>query len=438
MGKKKGNIAAGVAKALLILFGMLLPGIFLDVFYRLGVNYWGSWQAVSILRACKITYSSALKVLGGNVGVLVSIVSMFLTLNNNLSERFEKKIYGVPRAGLYENAGVFYRNTGKICLCAPALMLLFLNIEFCVSGYFVFGYCMLFMGMHYYRYDSSYSRPLEQMVCKIKDNLPKEGIWTWSMLSEYQILLECIGRSAEEEGNWAEIERLYFALLDATLEYSIDKRYLIAFYFYWIVFWKSEKKSKVVPLEMLRTYLDRLDVEVGKTGTIQESQWPVLWGMMRAAVCESGERELIRFLEHFYDFPRRGSDVLQKTEEYTLRQSAMEEQAGIMLILLEYRFRQMPPENVQFIDLSRKAWECGIRSFTFEKYRRTVGSDSSQNICFSQERYRCLSWVQIFVQSAFEEDKPGWEIVLENLMHDCDSDIKNSFIANINTIEIGR
>lgn len=438
MREKRANIVAGMAKVMLVLFAMLLPGILLDIFYRMGVNYWMSWQVVSILGSCKITYGSALKILGGNVGVLVSIVSMFLTINNNISERFEKKIYGVPRAGLYGNVGGFYRYTGKICLCAPALMLIFLNLEFCVSGYFVFGYCMLFMGMHYYRYDSSYSRPLEQMVCRIKRDLPEEGIWTLDTLSEYQVLLECIGRSAEEEGNWAEIESLYIALLDATLEYSFDKRYLIAFHFYQIVFWKSEKKSKVVPLEMLRTYLDRLDVEAGKTGVIQENQWPVLWGMMRAAVCESGERELIRFLEHFYDFPARGSNVLQKTEEYTLRLSAMEEQAGIMLVLLEYRFKQRPPENLQFIDLLRRAWECGIRSFAFEKYRRSIDLDSSQEVCFSDERYRCLSWVQIFVQSVFEEDKPGLETVLENLMHDCDNVIKKSFIANIITMEIGR
>ncbi len=434
----KDNIIIVIVKTLLILALMLLPGTLLDIFYRMGIDFWASWRIVSILRYCNITYSGSFKILSGSFGVIVSIVSMFLTINNNISERFEKKVFGIPRTELYEKETGINRYMGRMCLCAPVLMMLFLNLELCASGYLVFCYCMLFMMMHYYRYDSSYSRPLDKMVYRIIRDLPQTEAWTQETLSEYQLLLECIGQSAEEEGNWKEIENLYLKLMDAIQEYSYDKRYMTAFHFYRIVFWGSERKHQIIPMEMLKTYLDKLDIEAGINDLILEKHWSMLWGMMKTAVCESDERELIKFLEHFYDFPGRSSKVLQKTQTNTLGLNVMKEQAGIMLVLLEYRFMRMPPEDDQFIELLRKVWEFGIYSFKYEKYKNTSDPNSTQGICFTNERYHCIPMIRMLAQNAFEEDRTGLEMVLENLMHDCDNDIKKSLIANIITIEIGR
>lgn len=442
MKSNKDCIMAVIGKTLLIMILMLLPGMFLDIFYRMGIGIWYSWRIVSVLRYCNITYSNSFKILGGSFGVIVSIVSMFLTINNNISERFEKKVFGIPRAELYEGENGIYKYMGRMCLCAPVLMMLFLNLEFCMSGYLVFCYCMLFVVMHYYRYDSSYSRPLDKMVCRIMRDLPREELWTQDTLSAYQLLLECIGQSAEEEGNWQEIESLYLALIDAQQEYDYDKRYLTAFYFYRIVFWGSGRKSRIglIPMDILIAYLDMLDIEAGADDLLLGKNWPMLWAMMKAAVFEADERELIRFLEYFYDFPRRSGRVLQKTKIYTLDLNIMREQAGILLVLLEYRFIHMPPEDEQFVELLKKAWESGMYAFKYEGYKHTGDRDSTSEIAFADERYDCVFVMRMMAQNMFEEDRAGLEEVLENLMYDCnnDNDSRRSLIANIIRIEIGR
>lgn len=437
MGKNKDKTdRVGIIRTIVLLTAMLVPGMAVDMFYRLAAGWWRTWKIVSWLESCNITYNNAFGILGGSFGVIISMVSMFLTINNNISERLEKKVYGIPRSRLYEEQHTFanglFKYLKRMCLCAPVLMMVLLNLKFCVGGYLVFVYCISFLLWHYHRYDRSYSRELafKKTIDVLMKDLPKEGTWTLDTTFNYQVLLENIGKSVEEEGNWKDTENLYYGLIDAVREYDYEKRYYIIFNFYRMVFWRKEKEGRTFPMDMLLAYLDSLDMELAKAGTniIKEKYQLVLWAMMRAAVCEAREEELIRFFEKFYDFLGRSRRILEKTGQAALPLKIMEEEAGMLLVLLEYRFRRVMPANMHFVRWLKRVWECGNRCF---KFRKDKLQDNN-----AEGGYECPIWMSGLIGSSFEDDRQALETILANINEDCSSGSTKSVIINI-ILEMG-
>lgn len=411
MLEKGRSIIKEIVKTLTALCIMLLPGIVLDIVYWTGDRHWLSWEIFSLLRHWNITYSNAFHILGSNFGVIVAMFSMLVSMNNNIFERFEKKAYGIPRVELYPHEGI-YRYCKRMCLLAPVLMLVFLNMKFCVSGYAVFLYCACFLWWYYYRHISSFSKPLDETVFKLKSYLPQEGAWDVKILTEYQLVLENIGRSAEEDANWKEIEILYDRLCDATQNYDPLKRYITIFCFYQTVVWRRNRRSHVIPMEMLWKYLSELDSAVGGAGSVPEQEWPKLWAMMRVAVCESDEGELVRFLQWFYDFPDRSSKVLAETEKDGITSELLEEEAGILILLLEFRIQLRLPKGAQLIEQLKEAW--GYSGYIF-----------------LSERNGLIYRVREFSQGPFEEGRNILETAIENLKEDYRTMSQKSLIANL-------
>lgn len=54
-----------------------------------------------------------------------------------------------------------------------------------------------------------------------------------------------------------------------------------------------------MPMKLLRTYLNGLDSILGGCTDIPEKEWPVLYAMLCAAVCEANEDELVKFASGF-------------------------------------------------------------------------------------------------------------------------------------------
>ena len=415
MSEKRRNTLKEIGKTILALCVMFIVGIAVDIFYKIGSRYWSSWGITSWLVRCNITYTNAFDILRGNFGVIVAMFSMLLTMNNNIFERLEKKIYGIPRADLYPNEGIYqwiYLYVRRMCLLAPLLMILFLNLKFCLSGYLVFLYSALFLLWYYYRHISSFSKPLDEATDKLKSHLPKEGTWTADTLSEYQILLENIGRSAEEDGNWKEMEILYNKLCEVAKEYDLLKHYLIVFYFYRTVFWKREKRSRFMPMKLLRTYLNGLDSILGGCTDIPEKEWPVLYAMLCAAVCEANEDELVKFLQWFYNYSKRSGRVLESTGEQIIQSEVLDKQAGVLILLLEYRVRMRAPESRALIEQLKNAWNRG-------KY------------AFEPGRIDFISKIQVFNQETYEDDCNILETAIHNLREDYTTGSHKSLMASL-------
>lgn len=402
-------------KTLLMLPLMLLAGIILDILYWKGIID-SSLKMITWLVKWNISYSRALEILGGSFGIVVTILSMYITMNNNILERYEKKVYGIPRAKLKKVEKMSLKYTRRMCLLAPLFMLLFLNINFCISGYWVLGYCIVFLLRHYYRQYSSFSDSLNEVVALLKGQLSRDEAWTREAFSEYQILLECIGKSAEDDNNWTEIEIIYDNLYNETLEYDYVKRYRIYFSFTEIVFWRKEKRNWVVPMRVLHKYIGNIDINLAGLNNISEDECAILWGMLMPAVCRAEEGELIEFLHYFLNFGKRSIFVLRKTQEQ-IKVSALEEQAGIMLILVEYRLRRQLPETEQIVEQLRVLWEHG-------------------RYAFRNKESEWILKITILVQSSFEENRLILEKAVEEVKDDCCNGTTRSLIRNIIAMEM--
>ena len=195
-------------------FIILLDCVYHDLFYCEKLE--GIWNG---LRSWKeksfpmVTYRQSYEILRGTIGVLMTTISIFLTMTINIANRREQKVFGISRSKLTgTRMEVLYTWMRRWNCLSPVLMISFINISFCLSGYVVFFYCYLFSVLHYFLHRNSFSREKDRgyLVNKIVqyndfDNDEKKKM-------EYYLLLENMRKSIIKEGNWEEVS-LYFLIV---------------------------------------------------------------------------------------------------------------------------------------------------------------------------------------------------------------------------------
>lgn len=413
--RKWGELLAELRKTGTVLLAMMFLGLVLDLIYWVPYKICGcyNWSVIELFRKMHITYGNAYKVIDGNFGVTVTIVSMFLSMNNSISERLEKKVFGITRSELYPEEMPIYKYLRRICLCAPVLLLVFLNLQFCISCYFVFVYCITFLMWNYYKYGSSFNKTTDKMAAKLIEDLPQDSKWTEESLSQYLIVLERIRRSVEKDGNWKEAEELFCKLRESVRRYDYIQQNVICYYFYKTVFFRDDEESKAISLQMLRTCIKDMDVGVSRSGQMTEDQWAEFIGMTRAFLCEADEESVVRFLEYFMDFPERSCNVMICTDDLSvLPIDVIEKQMGVLLILLEYRFKLRLLKSTQLADWLKEIWMYGSDFFT-------------------DNRTEIFHQISSFNESLFAKDKGIFKTIFENLSDDCSIHSIKSYIAQI-------
>lgn len=348
MNFKKPAVVTGV------LFAMLLPGIILDVVYRL-TWFQGLRRTISQIG---ITYDRAFQILSSQAGILMTMVSLFLTINIYIAERSEKKVYGILRKELFgSDEGCLYIWVGRMGFVAPALFILSLNLYFCCTGYLLFFYCYLFLIIYYLKHKNSFGleRDKNAVITKIIRCLPEETVDLGQGL-RYRVLLENIGRNTKEDGNWLEIEDMYYRLLECVQDYDMARKYQFSYYFYLIIFWKYQEDG-AFSIQILKRYMEKMDLDA-------EDEWqggkkaPLLWGMLKAAHQKAEEAELITFFQWFLDFPGRSKAVMDQTEK-VLPVTVLNEQAAMLLVLLECRMNQRGLKSEYMAKQVKILWSYG-------------------------------------------------------------------------------
>lgn len=390
------------------LAGMLLPGIVLDFIYRFH-NFLPGLRVM--LAKHGITYDGAYDILSSYAGILMTMISLFLTINIQSAERSEKKVYGIPRKELQEEGHArWYILLRNMVWASPLLFLICLNIRCCFTGYFVLVYCYVFLRVHYNRHRNSYKIDgnRKAVVQKLAACLSDRQIGAEQIL-QYRLLLENIGRSAQEDGNWLEMETLYGQLLKWK-DYSEEETYIISYYFSSIIFGKCNKNQAVF-IQMLKRYMKETDCEIAQQDGIPDKKWPVLWAMLKFACCEAEEEFLVLFLKWFLDFTKRSGIVIDTTGN-RLPQLALNEQAGMLLLLSEYRLRQ---NRVKSSCLERQMSQiCRYGIVTVKKNRE----------------YQCMSKIR-FLNSIQQEDTEIIEKIITELESDCQNHTRNCIIMNL-------
>lgn len=365
----KNKFLQGEIIAIVILDVMFLFGVILDC------GYWGYIKLplleiiVNFLRglsALGITYKGALDILDSNVGVLMTMVSLFLTMGINIAERSEKKVYGILRKELpYSNGRGSYHYAHKINYVAPVLMLFFLNISFCVSGYLLFVYCYYFLVRYYLSHENSYSKEntCSAAAAKLANYIktPSDDI-RLDDLQQYKIQLESVGRSIEDNGDWQDAEELFSKLIENVSWEGVEKKFLVCLYFYRIVYWKRSKRNSTACLQVLKNKVMEADILSVEEKRFEEQLWPGLWAMFKVVVMEAEEIELEDLFRWMLNYVGRERAVVNRTGK-GLSYEVIAEEIGMILVLMEQRIRCKSLESILLVEQLRVLWDNGKRAF---------------------------------------------------------------------------
>lgn len=370
----KGRLIKELCLTFFLLMVMLLPGVIIDLIYFMrSENAYAGYIVANLyshLKPYGITYTTAFNIMSNNVGVLLAMVSLFFTMNINIVQRSEKKVLGIPYREVEDiNQNELYKLTKRISYFSPILMLFVLNLRLCVTGYLLFCYCYGFLIMHYYFHASSFSMEWarKKVAKRLVNCLPRDKEWSQDELREYDMFLEGVGRGIEEEGNWKEAESLYDMLDKLSGSYASEQRQMILSHFYKIVYWDRKEKNISAIFRLWNLSMENKDIILAKTKQINEYNWVFLWAMLKIILKEAEEKELLLFFEDFLQFKLRSKKTLKSVGE-ELPNRVLCEQAGIVIVLLEYRLREKLIEQKDIVWYIRKLVDFGDKVFLFQDY----------------------------------------------------------------------
>lgn len=400
-----------------MVFLMMLPGAILDFIYYLRNICFPAGKIVNWARAffqpLGITYTAAFGILNSNVGVLMTMVSLFLTMNINLAERSEKKIYGITYKEIQNvDTNPTYRNMKRISYIAPVLMLIILNLHCCIMGYLLFVYCYGFLIYHYYLHASSFSRKTlrEKVARKLLSYLPVHEQWRADDIQQFDMYLYEVGKSIENEGNWQGVAAVYENLVEFSKPYPAMHKVTIYSHFYRVVYWNQKNPNFMAVFLLWKMWLDKLDNWIGENEELSEDEWALFWGMMQVVVSDASEEQLKQFFDAFLQFKNRSRSTIQMDGK-RLSNRVLHEQSCAILILLERRMRTSPFQNEELLTYVKALFAQGERIFAEENV------SAFQVIC-----------------SFYAEDSAQQEEI-SNIIHDFTEDYKNqsarSMIRNI-------
>jgi hypothetical protein len=289
---------------------------------RNGYHFLSTWTGV--------TYQSALDLLSGTVGVVMTMVSLILATGINLVQRGEVCIYGIPRSELKTSDNYMYQKMGRICYLAPLLIVFFLNFSMCISGYLLYIYCYVFLCLHHLKYRQSYNekRNRDALVSKIIEEYQieniEDGIWN------IQIYFEKIKEYTVESGKWNQMTILYQEMLDKISNEDMNRRYILSSTFFYYVFFRGKKKNETGAVSFIRDFIAEFDRKCAVVFT--DPGWVELFAILEIAIMEMEEVCLLELLNLLKDFASR-------EKKSSITENIIQRQRTMVCVLLECRLQ---------------------------------------------------------------------------------------------------
>lgn len=405
-----------IAITFVVLGIMLSPGLFLDYVYK-NRNLCGLCGKIidffkRILVLSGITYQNAFRIIESNAGVLMTLVSFFLSLNVNIVERSEKKVYGIPRRDLKTGKKMpVYKWVKRMSYMAPLWMLLFVNIRFCASGYLVFFYSYLFLFLHYFLYESSFSQDknIEAVVNTLLTYIPESGEWDSNVLAKYRLQLINIVNSIEADC-WQDIELIGLELFKRIPRERMSNLYIASNQFTHIIYYKGETENTSIRMHFFKVFLSEFDSGAEKRGIVEEM--PLWWGVLKCVIEKSSEVELIEFLRVYVNYSTRSELLISKTGK-ELSIEIIKKQTKMILILMEYRLRM---KN----GLEHQCLKEQIDSLWYQGKAQFLKNEDGD-----------LNNILMLERAKMDSEEGMWSDVIEDLVSDCQNNTQRSMIVNI-------
>lgn len=317
---------------------ILLLGICLDVFY----HYSEIWklQTTIIGKFCSkvkwlgFSYTGAFQILKNNFGILITAISVIITMSINISNRFERKVFGLQRKSFeFSFRTIIYKYGRVMIFAAPFIMILAINLEYCITGYFVLILSYAFLIFSYVMFDSSFSKEKDQEFVKniLLDSIP-EPMQELDDISDYLTLLNSISQWLEKEKNWEEIGQIFLDICKEIKKYDTKKMYVFAYYFYDIVFVRKNTENSDQAVYALKKYIEYMDgIGWEEKG---EAYYIILWGMIRSLIKGCPQYDVVYFIKWYLNYPMRSKKVMRNMD-HAIDENDLQIQIGLLLIEIE-------------------------------------------------------------------------------------------------------
>lgn len=372
--KFQAVVASVITSAFWII--LLSPAVLLDLAYYEIIHYKPFLKILGIIRIASnfgIHYTAAFSVLSQSSGMLISIIGFFLTLSIGTNERAEKKVYGIYRRELTNNKRLpSYIQIHRMNFLSPLLMILLLNLRYCISAYWLLFWTYFFLMAQYYIYVSSFSalKDRQAVLRKIKQTLASDV--NRQTLFRYRLLLEDIGSSIWETNDWDNAE---YMINELNGEKKLPPYfcYLFSHYFFEDIVCRKDIKDDLKAVHIFLAQMEESDSRILQDGELQEREQFLLWGLMTAVAERWKEAEVLSILDNFLNFAARSKRAMERNETESdayIPLAVFREQSVIVEICLELWMRKNTVSSNDMVEQAKM----------LHKYRNAVSRDDRDNI----------------------------------------------------------
>lgn len=348
--------------AIILLFIILLPGFCLDTIY----HYSELWKLSStvlgqfciMINQMGFSYSSAFGMLRSNFGILITAISVIVTMGINISNRSESRVFGLSRKALVFSERTRIYQYGHIMIfAAPVLMVIAINLEYCITGYLILSFSYLFLVLCYVLFDSSFSadKDKESVVKKLLGSIP-DSMQEAEDISAYLLHLNDMRQWSDKEKNWEGIEQLFLDICDEIKKYDVTKMYVFGYYFFDIVFVRKGNENSGRAVRALKNYMDCMYKP--EWNEKRDAYYLILWGMLKCLLNGCPQEEMVYFLKWYMDYPERSKKVLRH-KGHPIDESDEQKQMGILLIEIESYLNNNSQINSYILESLPAIWTGG-------------------------------------------------------------------------------
>ena len=362
------------SKKLLIIITWIVLLLFLILGLMLDLTYWGLidigcingfWKVVKgVLQPIGFSYTHAYSILKGSLSITITTFSLVVNMGINISGRLEQKIFGIAKNEFSVlTPQLEYKSLRKMIYWVPFLMIIFINLKWCIVGYLLLFLSLWFLIKNCKVLAESYdrSKDCEIIVNEILNRVKDEEYNDEKVLWAQRAFLGEIRIGIEKTEGWRKAGILLETFVEKVVSLDDEKCFIQSYYFFKEIFGFQDQKMKhtqsVLSVKVLfDSIYEKLSVNDYKKNI-------VLGAVLSSSVPQWTENEVLDFLTWFLDFVgrRKRNTTSYKGEE---AHSIQIYQSGAVMLILEYWLNNHYTK--QNIGLERKIirlWDYGGKIF---------------------------------------------------------------------------
>lgn len=367
-------------KKIIVLRAVLWLMIFTIIPWILDLTYYGIIRCrycISVLeiityvpRFFGMSHKELWEFVTSGVGVVITIVSIFFTFAFGLYDRFEEKIFGIPRKELLveERKDRFYGQVRWMVIILPVYMVFSVCLKACAVSYCLLLLSYVLLVIMYSRYRKSYME--EAMMAALCQKLLRafrdlDSVKDMGPWREFYQILDDIHGFVKKERDWSRVQKLFFRFLDEVRQEDDDVCFVTVYYFMSFVFGWKNPVHEFDAFRIVEQYMGHMKYDGTRYDYADSKDAALLWGMLAALIPHAKEDELVNFFEYFSDFENRSRYRIQR-EGVELSEYICQKESAMVLMAFEEWLVKNDSEKRELAVMANKIYIRGKSFFSVD------------------------------------------------------------------------